>query len=146
MSHDNFPIGLDIVLGLEQRVTTNDSNDPGGLTVWGLSQVYNPEVYDGMPEAEIKDIYYRKYWKAAGCNDAPFPMDIVLFDGCVNPQNDPDLPDRGNKELINLIPENWQDFLLMRMRRYMEHSQKVFVKGHLFRVVKLYDKIKELMK
>jgi len=137
----SFDKALDIVLGLEGKVTTNDPRDPGGLTVWGLSKKYNPEVYDGMPESEIKDIYYRKYWQPAGCNEAEYPMDICLFDGAVNPQDDPDMPFAGNQEILAQKPADWKDFLFLRMVRYMKRSKKVYVLGHLQRIIKLYKQL-----
>mgnify|MGYP006921282715 CR=1 FL=1 len=139
---ENFNKGLDIVLGLEGKVTTNDPNDPGGLTIWGLSKRFNPEIYIGMSEAEIRDIYYRKYWVPAGCDIADYPMDICLFDGVVNPQNDPELPFAGNKEIMAQNPRDWKDFLFLRMVRYMKNSKKIYVLGHLQRIIKLYDKLK----
>jgi len=141
---ENFNKGLDIVLGLESRTTTNDPKDPGGLTVWGLSKKYNPEVYDGMPESEIEELYYRKYWKASGCDEAPFPLDICLFDGAVNPQDDKKLPGAGNKEILLQKPNDWKDFLFLRMVRYMKNSQRVYVLGHIQRIIKLYEQILSL--
>jgi hypothetical protein len=141
---ENFAKGLDIVLGLEKRTTTNDPNDPGGLTIWGLSKKYNPEIYNGMPTDMIKDIYYRKYWQASGCNEAPYPMDICLFDGAVNPQDDKSLPGGGNQEILNQKPANWQEYCILRMQRYMRCSKPQFVKGHIFRVLILCDQIKKI--
>lgn len=139
---ESFEKGIDIVLGLEGKKTTNDPKDPGGLTVWGLSKKYNPEVYPGMPDAEIEAIYYRKYWQPAGCDIAPYPMDICLFDGAVNPQDDKTLPFAGNKEIMAQNPKTWQDFLFLRMVRYMKNSKREYVLGHIQRIIKLYDKLK----
>jgi hypothetical protein len=141
---ENFTKGLDIVLGLEKRTITNDPNDPGGLTIWGLSKKYNPEIYNGMSTDMIKDIYYRKYWKASGCDEAPYPMDICLFDGAVNPQDDKSLPGAGNKEILNQMTHKdcWQDFLFLRQVRYMKNSKKIYVLGHIQRIIKLFDQIK----
>jgi|GEM_PF-2453115 len=136
---ENFDKAFNIVLDAEGRVTTNDPKDPGGLTVWGLSKVYNPEVHEGMTEQEIKDIYYKKYWLVSGCDTAEFPMDIILFDSAVNSQKG------GNKELLDMKPADWREFLIYRMQRYQKYSKDIYVKGHIFRVLNLYKQIKEIM-
>jgi len=136
----SYEIAFPLVVGLEGRMS-DDPDDPGGFTIWGLASRYNPEVTRDTTLSEAKAIYLRKYWIPNGCDEAPFPMDICLFDGSVNPQNDPDLPGAGNRELLALNPENWQEFLIMRMRRYMKKSKEKYVKGHIFRVLRLYDAI-----
>jgi hypothetical protein len=65
-------------------------------------------------------------------------MDICLFDSNVNPQKG------GNKELLGLNPESWQEYMIFRMQRYMKNSKPKYVKGHIFRVLNLCEKIKEM--
>ena len=130
----SFNKGFVLIIGLEGK-PTNDPRDPGKFTIWGLSQVFNPEVNEDTTIEQAKEIYLNKYWIPAGCDESPYPMDICLFDGAVNPQKG------GNKELMNQKPENWQEFLLLRMVRYMEHSKEIYVKGHVFRVLRLFQKI-----
>lgn len=139
----SFGAAFKIVIGLEGK-STNDPNDPGGLTVYGLSKRYNPTVHLDMTLQEAKDIYLYKYWMATGCDDAPFPMDLVLFDTSVN-QGSGTLKTLIGGDLKEFLKQNtYQDLLLKRMIRYQEHSKDVFVKGHLNRVLKLYREIKEL--
>lgn len=138
---DNFEKGFKVVTGLEGLEITNDLNDPGGLTICGLSKRYNPEIFVGMTFEAIKNIYYVKYWKATGCDDAEDKWDICLFDGAVNPQNDPSLPFSGNKEILVQNPLTWQDFLFLRMIRYMHNSKREYVLGHLQRILKLYQQL-----
>jgi lysozyme family protein len=142
---NTFEIAFPMIIGLEGKAT-NDPNDPGHFTIWGLSSRWNPGISPNTTLEDAKSIYYNKYWVPAGCEGVGFPMDICLFDGAVNSQNDPSLAGTGNQELLNLTPESWQDFLLMRAARYMRCSQPEFVKGHIFRVLKLYQQIKNLMK
>lgn len=142
---NTFEIAFPMVIGLEGKMT-NDPKDPGGFTIWGLASKYNPGLSPNTTLEDAKAIYLNKYWIPSGCNDVGFPMDICMFDGAVNPQNDLSLPSTGNQELLNLNPENWQEFLLMRAARYMRCSQPEFVKGHVFRVLRLYQQIKNLMK
>lgn len=139
----SFEKAFEIVIGLEGK-PTSDPDDPGGLTVFGLSKRYNPEVSLDMTIDMAKGIYLRKYWMNAGCDSLPFPLDICVFDAMVNPQNDPDLPGGSMQELMNQTPENWQDYLFFRMQRYMRCSKEKYVKGHVFRIVRLHEKIKAL--
>lgn len=138
-----YPKAFEIVVGLEGK-PTNDPNDPGGFTIWGLSSRYNPGVNPGTTLDEARNLYLYKYWIPAGCDIQSFPMDICLFDSNVNPQNDPNLPGGGNQEIINLKPENWQDYLIYRMARYMRCSKEKYVKGHIFRCLRLHSQIKAL--
>lgn len=134
---ENFDKAFEITIGLEGK-PSNDPQDPGGFTIWGLAQRYHPHISIKTTISEAKEIYYNEYWVPHGCDDASFPMDIILFDSAVNPQRG------GNKELLALNPENWQEFLLMRMVRYRAHSKRVHVLGHLSRVLKLYQQIKSI--
>lgn len=138
---ESFDRAFELTIGLEGK-PSNDPNDPGKFTIWGLSQVYNPEVNESTTLAQAKEIYLKKYWIPAGCDNYPYPMDVCLFDSQVNPQNDPKLPGGGNQEIMNQKPENWQDYNILRMIRYMRNSKEVFVKGHIFRVLKLSESLR----
>ena len=134
---ENFEAAFKIIIGLEGHLT-NDLNDPGGFTVYGLSSRFNAGITAELTLDDAKIIYLNRYWLPAGCDTAPFPFDICLFDGAVNPQRS------GNREILDLHPENWQEFLILRMNRYMQYSKDIYVKGHLQRVVRLFNSIKEM--
>lgn len=140
---ENFDKAFALTIGLEGR-PSNDPRDPGGFTIWGLAKKYHPEINANTTIDYAKQVYLKEYWIPAGCDSAPYPMDICLFDSQVNPQNDPRWPGGGNQEIMNLKPENWQEYLLLRMARYMRNSKDVYVKGHIFRTLKLYQAIKGL--
>jgi hypothetical protein len=140
---DSFEAAFNIVIGLEGG-PTDDPDDPGGFTIWGLSSRYNPTARRDMPMEEAKTIYLFKYWAPAGCDTAPFPLDICLFDSKVNPQDDPSLPGGSMQELMMLHPENWQDYLFFRMQRYRRCSKPKYVNGHINRILILHQKIKEI--
>jgi len=139
---ESFDRAFQITIGLEGKPSW-DPRDPGGFTIWGLSSRYNPGVNPSTTLAQAKAIYLERYWTPAGCDAVPWPMDCVLFDSQVNPQNDPKWNFGGNKEILALDPENWQEYLLLRMVRYMRNSKDCYVKGHLFRVLKLFQQIRE---
>jgi hypothetical protein len=141
---DSFDAGFEIVVGLE-GAPTNDPADPGGYTKYGIAQKYNPDIDVRLLTLEVaKNLYLKRYWIPAGCDAAGFPLDICLFDGQVNPQDDKSLPGKGNAELMALAPENWQDFLLLRANRYLRCSAPKYVSGHIARIVRLHHNIKGL--
>lgn len=67
---------------------SNDPDDPGGRTVYGISERYFPGMYSGGREPtweEAKEFYLKEIWVKNGCDELPFPMDVAHGDGCVNP-------------------------------------------------------------
>jgi hypothetical protein len=141
----SFDKAFEITIGLEGK-PSNDPQDPGGFTIWGLAKRYHPEIDENTTIEYAKKVYFADYWLPAGCDEQPFPMDICLFDSAVNPQNDPKLPGGGNQEILNMHPENWQEYMIFRMQRYMRCSKPIYVKGHIFRVLNLCEQIKSLQK
>ncbi|MGD0020808.1 MAG: glycosyl hydrolase 108 family protein [Smithellaceae bacterium] len=139
----SFDKAFELTIGLEGK-PSNDPRDPGGFTIWGLAKKYHPEINFYTSIEYAKEVYLNQYWIPAGCDNASFPMDICLFDSQVNPQNDPRLPGGGNQEILNQGPENWEEYMMLRMVRYMHVSKPDYVKGHIFRVLRLYEQIKKL--
>jgi len=63
----------------------NDPVDRGGETKFGVAKNANPELnITTLTWAQAKDVYYRKYWLAGRCDQLPFRVAILHFDGCVN--------------------------------------------------------------
>jgi hypothetical protein len=141
---DSFPAAFEITIGLEGKATW-DPNDPGGFTIWGLASRWN-NVSPATTLDQAQNIYYKDYWLPAGCDGAPFPLDICLFDSQVNPQNDPKLPGGGNQEILLQNPQTWQEYNLLRMIRYKNNSKSIYVNGHINRVLILSEKIYALLK
>jgi hypothetical protein len=142
---ENFDTAFELTIGLEGK-PSNDPNDPGGFTIWGLASKFHPEINIATPLSYAKEVYLKQYWEPNGCDTAPFPMDICLFDSAVNPQNDPKLPYSGNQELLALGPENWQEYQLLRIARYQRRSKRIYVNGHINRVIKLTEAIWNIIK
>lgn len=138
----SFERAFEIVIGLEGK-PTHDPDDPGGFTIWGLSSRYNKGITPDLTLAEAKGKYLIYYWMPSGCDTAPFPIDICLFDARVNPQDDPSLPGGSMQELMAMKPENWQDYLFLRMHRYKRCSKDKYVNGHINRILKLHEAIKQ---
>ena len=59
---NNFNAAFDEVIGLEGGYS-NDPNDAGGETNWGIAKRWHPEVdIKNLTKTEAKDIYWLKYW------------------------------------------------------------------------------------
>jgi lysozyme family protein len=74
------------VLDAEGNATvTNDPDDPGGLTKFGISQRAYPLLdIANLTRDEAVAIYARDYWQAAHCVFLPEPIDFYVFDSAVN--------------------------------------------------------------
>jgi len=95
----NFVRALHHVLEFEGG-WTNDPQDPGGPTNMGITlEVYaenkglklnsrnRGEVMTelrNIPEALVRDIYFRRYWVKARCPDLPNSIAFIHFDAAVN--------------------------------------------------------------
>jgi lysozyme family protein len=63
---------------------TNDPDDPGGLTRYGISKKANPDIdVAGLTLDQATAIYKARYWKpvTTGANDL---LDMAAFDTAVN--------------------------------------------------------------
>ena len=53
---------------------SNDPNDPGGETKWGISKRAYPDLdIRNLTKADALAIYFRDYWTACDCDNIPFP-------------------------------------------------------------------------
>ena len=66
---------------------SNDPDDPGEHTVYGISEYYHPEMYpEGKePTWAQAEAFYLRLWIDNGCDDLPSPVDWIHGDSCVNP-------------------------------------------------------------
>jgi lysozyme family protein len=83
---DLFPAALAFVLLKEGGArVTDDPDDPGGLTKYGISQRAYPRLdIRNLTEAQASSVYRADYWTPAGCADVPGSIGIMLFDIAVN--------------------------------------------------------------
>lgn len=93
MTDTTFEPSLRLTLAHEGGYV-NHPKDPGGATNFGVIQ----RTYDsyrrlnGLPvrsvrritQTEVREIYRRNYWNAAGCNVMPAGVDYAVFDYAVN--------------------------------------------------------------
>jgi len=144
---NDFKEALNFVLRWEGFIS-NDPQDAGGMTLWGISYRSHKEAVLEMERllGEVKKdeafaiaekIYYENYWLKSGCDKLPSPMNIILFDTAVN---------MGRKKAFELLdPYNdWRDYLLKRLYAYSKFKQaKLYFRGWANRVLDLYKYIKE---
>jgi lysozyme family protein len=64
---------------------TNNPDDTGGLTKFGISQANNPDVnIRELTESKAKSLYLERYWRTAKCNEVPKFMQLIQFNCAVN--------------------------------------------------------------
>lgn len=93
MKNKDFDIALKYVLRFEGGYV-NDNDDNGGATNKGVTQkTYNdflsktnqpPRSVFHITDNELEQIYYKMYWMEYSCSLLPSPLNIAVFDFCVN--------------------------------------------------------------
>ncbi len=64
---------------------TNDPDDHGGETKYGIAKTANPDLDITTLDWEgAKRIYYKRYWLQGDCQHLPPRVAVLHFDGCVN--------------------------------------------------------------
>src|SRR5271166_7021852 len=65
---------------------SNDPDDPGGETNFGISKRYHPDVdIKNLTVEGAQQIYWTDYWLKASCDKLPPDVAFVLFDYAVLP-------------------------------------------------------------
>ena len=81
---ENFDKAFELLMELE-GYESNDKDDKGGFTRYGISQKYNPDInVPKLTREKAKDIYLERYWKKLGCDEREYPCDVALFIQGVN--------------------------------------------------------------
>ena len=143
----DFDKALQFVLRWEGFIS-DDPNDKGGLTIWGISykshpkQVLEMKVLIGRKKkneafAICKRIYFEVYWVKAGCQHMDYPDNIIMFDTAVN-------MGRSRAEKLRKESLDWKEYLLNRLYTYSKFRQaKLYFRGWANRVLSLYDFIQK---
>ncbi|MEY4402177.1 MAG: hypothetical protein RIR91_212 [Verrucomicrobiota bacterium] len=64
---------------------TDDPDDPGGLTRWGISQRSYPDLdIANLTKDDAVEIYYRDFWLPVRGDELPPKLALVVFDCAVN--------------------------------------------------------------
>lgn len=118
---------------------SNDPDDKGGLTRFGISQAAYPKLdLSTLTEQDALNLYKKDYWDRIGAEDLPPEIRAVAFDSAIN---------HGagwtRKALRQLQAEGGglEEFIAMRERKYSDivaadPSQKKFLQGWLNRLNK----------
>lgn len=110
--NENFQRSVDFVIdvleGGDKLVT-----DAGGLTKYGISQRWHPEVdIANLTRAQAIEIYRNEYWANSGAALMPWPIDLIVFDCRVNQTV-------ALTRKIRSSTAVWQDLLLARLEAYV---------------------------
>lgn len=137
---ENFSLACRFVLKHEGGYS-NDINDPGGETNFGISKRYHPNVdIKNLTEKDAAEIYFKQYWLPT-CDNLSFPQDMIYFDTFVNMGRD-DAQD----SIAGAI--TWEEMLFNRVRLYVNkvsaNPKKLrYFFGWLSRCLDLYRAIKD---
>ena len=151
----DFTLGHEVLPGPNGH-RSNVSGDPGGRTVWGISERYHPQVVARLwdmsrEESRIEAVeFYRvEYWDKLW-NDIPAvmiydsippPVQAFLFDSLVNPGARFTIPWRD--KFLYERPRPWlSDLIAARIQYYLNRVQESpgkikFLRGWCQRVVDL---------
>lgn len=153
--------GIEFVLRMEGGLT-DDPNDPGGLTNFGISQKAYPQIdIEKLTVDQAKDIYKKDYWEACKCDELPFPFDIAVFDCAVNQgvgkarrllqialnvQVDGIIGDSTIAAAFKATPGIFKKMLAERISEYLRlmiknNSLLIFAKNWIYRVLSLQELI-----
>lgn len=117
MAAGNFEHCVNVILGYEGGLS-NHPADPGGLTKYGISKTFHPDVdVENLTLEQAKQIYKDEYWDAAGCEDLPEPLDFAVFDASVQ---------HGSytaKQMLKNAAGMWENMIIQRMERYVRWSK-----------------------
>ena len=126
-----------------EKWKADDPDDPGGLTIWGVTTKYFPEVVaiikNMNPEdskAYVKNNFYlEKFWMRFGCDELHYPFDWIVFDTAMNTE-------RGAGR-IKSETDNWRDMIFKRIEYYCDKSNTKYLKGLINRCLDLQRTIKK---
>jgi len=135
---EDFSKIIDFTLRWEGGLV-DDPDDPGGLTNFGISKRYHPDVdVRNLTRETATEWYYDKIWLGYKCDKDTHPNNIVIFEIAVNP----------GPKLLYMIPSgfDWKDLIIWRLDYYMdrvsESPKKVkYIGGWDNRTMELYFKI-----
>lgn len=80
----NYQTAFDRLLGYEGNYS-NDPNDPGGETKWGISKRAYPNlIIKELTREDAFNIYHRDFWSVIEADKLPSSVSFQLFDFAVN--------------------------------------------------------------
>jgi lysozyme family protein len=134
---ENFQKSIDLLFDIEGYIS-DDKNDLGGFTRYGISQKYHPDVnVPKLTKEQAIQIYLDEYWVPPGCDELEYPLDMCLFIQAVNV---------GVKKALSFLDNSkgLLDFFMLNLNHYCtrpEAQRKVFLTGWCNRLIKLWEAI-----
>ena len=152
---DNFVDAVDIIL-VHEGVLSDDPDDNGGLTKYGISQKAYPKLnIRALTRDEAIAIYKRDYWNAAHCEAMPWFLALPMFDCAVNQgvdtatklmqtalgvAADGNIGPKTLGALKSATTDVLDEFMVQRALRYSTHSDfKTFGKGWFRRLFSVHN-------
>lgn len=139
----------------------NIAADRGGETKYGVAQKANPNIRVRDLDLEgAMNVYFHEYWLKGKCDQIPYPVSLIHFDGCVNhgigrankflqravgavddgvigPATLRAVQEADPAQLIQSISEQRTNFYQAIVNR--DASQSVFLKGWMRRINEVTD-------
>ncbi|MGC2423172.1 MAG: glycosyl hydrolase 108 family protein [Nitrospirota bacterium] len=113
-----FDKSFSVVVG-EEGYESRLRGDPGGLTIFGISGRYYPDLVRRMMAMSREDAlkaaknqYEHDYWNPAGCDELFWPMCLLVFDTAVN------MGEETAKHMLAQSGGDWNSFMGIRRLRY----------------------------
>lgn len=110
------------------------AGDPGGTTCWGFAQKYNTDIDVRLLNEETATIRaLEKYWIPNGCDEAPWPLDVMIYDCAFN---------QSAAFAKGMHGMHIGTAVIARLLRYFDKSNPKFKPGLYSRVVLVLDYIR----
>jgi lysozyme family protein len=107
----SFDAAFAIVVGVEGGYT-NDPQDPGGETKFGISKRAYPELdIANLTIDQAKAIYQRDYWDRCACDTMTWERALCVFDTAVN-------QGQGTARALNVQSADVPELMAHRAMRY----------------------------
>jgi lysozyme family protein len=117
---------------------SDDPDDPGGRTIWGISARYFPEVVKelwDLPKEEslarAKEFYLKEFWLKNHCDTLEEQLAIAVFDSAIN-------PGPGACAQFLKLGKDWQGLLFFRINHYASGAKDKYLRGLVNRSVALW--------
>ena len=103
--------------------------DPGGTTKYGFAQKFHDCDVTKLREEDAIYMYLHDYWLPNGCDELPWPNDILVFDTAVN---------QSATFAKKIATWDWRDIMLARLERYFNKSNPKFFRGLANRLLQIH--------
>lgn len=118
---------------------SNDPDDPGGETRWGISKRAYPSLdIASLTKEEAIAIYERDYWQKIGGDLLPPAMGLVAMNAAVN------CGVSRARKWLDASGGNWREFLHLQLTHYALLRNRLFLQGWLNRTLDCWAEARKL--